>query len=130
MLFAESRKTKALQKLQTSVESVPTQALPSQDTCPKSRATPENAFGLKNYLPVQTIGEDSNSIRQHKLWLQLEFQKSRSQDTQKICLLMNLTFLDRRDLIVNALISVNQLRQEYPFVFGVQQVKINIEIVD
>ena len=73
-----------------------------------------------HYLPERPIGEDDSTIKRHiHSLMQVENGKLK-QDITKIRMLMDLTFADRRDGIVNKLWKVEQLNSTYPPLLAVQ----------
>lgn len=79
-------------------------------------------YGLANYLPPQPEGEDSESIKLHREWLQDEKKSRRRSDRGQVDRRMLLTFSERRDLVVNKSISVDELLEEYPWLEELDQV--------
>lgn len=89
-------------------------------------ATPTSAlplYGLPNYLPTQPEGEDAVSIQAHKDWLQDERRARRKNlDRAQIDRRMQLTFADRRSMVVEKTATVADVIEEYPWLSDVDEV--------
>ena len=77
----------------------------------KSRCS--NQYGLRDYLPGRPQSETDETIVAHINNMKKEWKK-RDHDQMKINTLMDLTFADRRKLIVNQAPDVAQVLEDYP----------------
>lgn len=75
---------------------------------------------MKNYLSVRPSSEDDTLILRHK-WLQLEILKKRP-DYKEVSHLMEITLADRRKEIVDGVISLKDIKENYPLLFTEHEV--------
>ena len=83
-----------------------------------------NTWGIpiSNFLPDAAEGETSSSLEAHIKWKKSECKKLR-QDTTTINKRMELTFPERRRLIVKEAASVKAIKEMYPLLFEEDQVQ-------
>ncbi|XP_018019466.1 uncharacterized protein LOC108675922 isoform X1 [Hyalella azteca] len=84
---------------------------------PKSKQT----FGVVNCPTLDCSADDDSEMTQHKEVMLNDF-KNNENDRQKINDLMNKTFPYRRRLIVTGMINVQQLKNDFPYLFDEQQI--------
>lgn len=112
MLVVKARKRKAL-----------TQVLPKSTPAKEKNSSPRYPpmWGMQNYLPARPSSEDDISILRHKKWLQLEILKKRP-DYKAVSHLMEITLADRRKEIVKKVISLQGIKENYPWLFTEHEV--------
>ena len=93
--------------------------LASKNTTPKKR----NVWGVPNFLPDQEPGEDDTSIAAHTSWLRSQSRLDQAQqDRNGVGYRLDLTFADRRQLIVTNGAGVAEIKEKYPILFSEDQV--------
>ena len=84
-------------------------------------STQKNVFNLPNFFPSLPEGEDEVSISSHRQWMAAEVRKV-AKDVNKLKKLMDLTFVDRRRMIIEQKMLLKDLKVQYPALFTVDQV--------
>lgn len=79
------------------------------------------SWGLPNYLPKREEGEDDMSVKKHTEFLKVEKQKKKP-NYERVCMLMQKTFADRRQFIVTGNETILAVQQEYPWLFQEEEV--------
>ena len=79
------------------------------------------AYGVKNYLPERPVSEDDISIEKH---ISLMTQENNKTNPNYILLtsLMDMTFADRRKLLINDMQLFESIKIKYPCLFNAHQV--------
>ena len=95
----------------------------SSSTFSSGASSQTSNWGLKDFRPSRPIREDDISIQLHIDWLKEESAK-RKQDREKIRCLMNSTFPDRRQMILDDMPSVAAVKANYPCLFDEDEVRI------
>ena len=80
-------------------------------------------FGLANYSPPIDKSEDSISVELHVHSLVCE-SKSKDPNKKKINLLMNKTFSERRNYILNDQPEIADVLSKYPILHNPEEVRI------
>lgn len=91
---------------------------------PAEKTSAPNYWGVKNFLPKHTEGEDENSMWKQIKWMQLESRKTR-QDVIKIGHCMELTLSIRRRMIVEEKSSIQDLKSHFPCLFFETEVSLH-----
>jgi hypothetical protein len=90
-------------------------------TVPDTDDSTNNVFNLRNFLPPVPEGEDDVSISNHRRWMALEVRKV-TKDVNMLRKLMDVTFADRRRMIIERKMLLKDLKVQYPALFTVDQV--------
>lgn len=88
--------------------------------CKKSGKVARRSRGEINWQPLPPDGEDSISIAANEEWLRKESTKHVSaQNRQAISEKMELCFANRRKILNNSLMTIEDIKKLYPFLFTV-----------
>ena len=80
---------------------------------------------MPNYLPIFPEGEDENTMTNHSQRLQKETKITKERRNNiLIKTLMDLTFVDRRKMIVKDLVKINVVIEKYPLLCIEEEVLI------
>ena len=81
------------------------------------------AWGVQNYSPVPVIGDNSTTLDKHIDWLKREIvKKETSQNMNKVQLLMDKTFAERRRCILEEDETTVKLKDYFPWPFNTDEV--------
>ena len=81
------------------------------------------AWGVKNYSPVPVIGENSTTLDKHRLAEEGDLvKKEASQNLNKVQLLMDKTFAERRRCILEEDETTVKLKDDFPWFCNTDEV--------
>ena len=84
------------------------------------------AWGVENYLPSLQDGDDQNTISANRVRLAGQFNiTEEKRDPHIITILMNLTFSDRRQLLIRQMFTIREVIDLYPILQYERQVYLN-----
>lgn len=97
----------------------------NNEECLQKQTVAARAWGVDNYLPKRIEGEDDASIENHtKRMIDMSRLHKDRRPKNVVDLLMQKTFPERRSMVVEGLVKVPEMKQQYPLLFAENEVNI------